>query len=127
MSAVLANLSSNPASGFDSEAFLTLTTLAHPDPTMMLPIFVGLITMANVEASSWVMNAAEKEQIRQLEEQRSQMRDAKGNPVRTIRPASLVKGGMRVLSVVRIIFTAIAPGVSHPDSRRRRGMLRIIC
>lgn len=82
---------------FDSESFLTLTSLAHPDPTMALPLLLGFITMANVESKNWLMTAAEREQQRQFEN----------------RPhaANLIKPILRGLSVIRIVVAAITPGV----------------
>lgn len=95
---------------FDSESFLTLSTLAHPDPTMTLPIILGVVTMANVESSNWVMTAAERERERQIEEQNAKAIAEGGKP--QIRPKALIKSGLRVLSIGRIIIAAIAPGVS---------------
>ena len=41
-SVMLNNLSRHPTV-FDSESFLTLTSLAHADPTVTLPIVIGLL------------------------------------------------------------------------------------
>jgi inner membrane protein COX18 len=57
---VLAKLSVYPTP-FDSESFFTLSTLPHPDPTMIFPVILGFLIMANVESGNWVLNAAEKE------------------------------------------------------------------
>lgn len=107
---VFGRLSLDPTP-FDSESFLTLTTLAHPDPTMTLPILLGVITMANVESSNWVMNAAERERSRQIEEKNAKIRAEGGQP--NIEPKKLIKSGLRLLSVGRILIAAITPGVSH--------------
>ncbi|GLB33903.1 putative 60Kd inner membrane protein [Lyophyllum shimeji] len=104
---MLGRLSLDPTP-FDSESFLTLSTLAHPDPTMTLPIILGVATMANVESSNWVMNAAERERERQIEEQNAKILAAGGKP--QIRPRALIKSGLRVLSIGRIIIAAVAPG-----------------
>ncbi|KAF8076492.1 60Kd inner membrane protein-domain-containing protein [Lyophyllum atratum] len=93
---------------FDSESFLTLSTLAHPDPTMTLPIVLGIVTMANVESSNWVMNAAERERERQIEERNAKAVAEGAKP--QIRPKTLIKSGLRALSIGRIILAAIAPG-----------------
>ncbi|TFK43448.1 60Kd inner membrane protein-domain-containing protein [Crucibulum laeve] len=104
---VLSRLSMDPTP-FDSEAFLTLSTLAHPDPTMTLPIVLGVLTMANVETSQWVMNAEERAQLRKIEEAKAQKIAAGGKPV--VEPGKLIKTGMRGLSIIRIIIAALAPG-----------------
>lgn len=82
---------------FDSESFLTLTSLAHPDPTMALPLVLGFITMANVESKNWLMTAAEREQQRKFEDKPH--------------AANLIKPILRGLSVIRIVVAAITPGV----------------
>ena len=48
---------SQPPTLFDNESFLTLTSLAHSDPTATLPIVLGLVTLANVESSRWFASA----------------------------------------------------------------------
>ena len=106
---MLGRLSLDPTP-FDSESFLTLTTLAHPDPTMTLPIILGVLTMANVESSNWVMNAAERERERQMEERAAKRVGVDGQL--QIKPKSLIRSGLRLLSVGRIIIAAMAPGVS---------------
>ncbi|KAG6821624.1 hypothetical protein H0H93_000133 [Arthromyces matolae] len=104
---VLQRLSQHPTP-FDSEAFLTLTTLAHPDPTLTLPIVLGMLTMANVESSSWFMSAAERERERRIEEQHTKALTETGQP--KFRPKSIIKSALRGLSVVRIGVCAVMPG-----------------
>ncbi|KAJ3500756.1 hypothetical protein NLJ89_g9648 [Agrocybe chaxingu] len=104
---MLSRLSLDPTP-FDSESFLTLTSLAHPDPTMTMPVVLGLLTMANVESGNWVMNAAEKEQLRAAEE-REAKRVAEGGKPR-IHPGKVIKSVLRGLSVFRIIIAAMTPG-----------------
>ena len=106
---MLGRLSLDPTP-FDSESFLMLTTLAHPDPTMTLPIVLGILTMANVESSNWVMTAAERERERQLEERVAKRGGVDGQL--QIKPKSLIRSGLRLLSVGRIIIAAMTPGVS---------------
>lgn len=105
---VLNRLSQDPTP-FDSESFLTLTSLAHPDPTMTLPIVLGFLTMANVESNNWFMGAAEKEQ-RRLAEALEAKRAKENNQLR-IQPGKIVKTAMRGLSVFRIVIAAMTPGV----------------
>ncbi|KAJ3506442.1 hypothetical protein NMY22_g17248 [Coprinellus aureogranulatus] len=103
----LREIAQMPNTPFDSEAFLTLTTLAHPDPTMTLPIVLGLITMANVETSSLLMTATQKAKFEQIEKkQEAAMKEGK----RLIQPGKIVKEALRGLSVVRILVASVMPG-----------------
>jgi len=77
---------------------------------MTLPVVLGFLTMANVESSNWVMNAAEKEQQRNMEE-REAKRVAEGGKPR-IHPGKVIKSVLRGLSIFRIIIAAMTPGVS---------------
>lgn len=96
---------------FDSESFLTLTTLMHPDATLTLPVVLGMLTMANVESSNWLMNAAERERVRRIEEHNAKV-IAQGDQPK-IRPKSVIKSVLRILSVARIVICAMMPGVSE--------------
>ncbi|KAF5333087.1 hypothetical protein D9611_002439 [Ephemerocybe angulata] len=104
---VLRQLSESPTV-FDSEAFLTLSTLSHPDPTMVLPIVLGLVTMANVETSNLLMTATQKENMKKMEAQKEAMRAA--GKVRVIEPGKYLKDALRGLSVVRILLASVMPG-----------------
>lgn len=104
---ILSRLSQDPTP-FDSESFLTLTTLAHPDPTMTLPIVLGLITMANVESNNWLMNATERAKLRRLEQEKAKRITEKGT--RSIKLGKVVKTALRGLSVLRIIIASVTPG-----------------
>ncbi|PPQ68003.1 hypothetical protein CVT26_007366 [Gymnopilus dilepis] len=64
--------------------------------------------MANVESSNWVMNAAERQQQRVLEE-REAKRVAEGGKPR-IHPGKIIKSTLRGLSILRIIVAALTPG-----------------
>jgi hypothetical protein len=102
---------SQPPTAFDSEAFLTLTSLAHADPTAALPIALGLITLANVESSSfrWFVSAEAKEG-EEKEQRRIAEKRAQGHIV--LEPRKIVQSGLRLLSVGRILIGAVVPGVS---------------
>ncbi|KAK1236476.1 hypothetical protein PQX77_000253 [Marasmius sp. AFHP31] len=108
MTVMFARLSVDPTSPFDSESFLTLTTLNHPDPTMTLPVVLGLLSMANVDAASWVFNSYEVRMQKELREKKEKLAAQQG--VRHIDPKQIIKTGMRGLSVARIGLGAIAPG-----------------
>lgn len=105
---VLSRLSIDPTP-FDSESFFTLSTLAHPDPTMTLPVILGFLTMANVESGNWVMNAAEREQARRADQEERKRVLEGGKP--RIHLGKIFKASLRGLSIVRIIIAAMAPGV----------------
>ncbi|KAF8205062.1 60Kd inner membrane protein-domain-containing protein [Pholiota molesta] len=93
---ILLNRLSTDPTPFDSESFLTLTSLAHSDPTMALPLALGFLTMLNVESRNWFMNAAERERQQALE----------GQP----HISNLIKPVLRGLSIVRIVVAALTPG-----------------
>jgi inner membrane protein COX18 len=99
---ILLNRLSTDPTPFDSESFLTLTSLAHSDPTMALPLALGFLTMLNVESRNWFMNAAERERQQALE----------GQP----HISNLIKPVLRGLSIVRIVVAALTPGVSLMDA-----------
>ncbi|KAG6378674.1 hypothetical protein JVT61DRAFT_12945 [Boletus reticuloceps] len=93
---------------FDSESFLTLSTLLHPDPTATLPIALGFITLANVESTRWFMTDQQRE--REVEAQkRREERIAKGE--RFIEPQKVIKSALRLISVGRILVATMVPGV----------------
>ena len=98
-----------PPTVFDSESFLTLTSLAHADPTATLPIALGLITLANVESSHWFVDAATRER-RAEQEKANAEKKAQGQIV--LEPQKIVQSALRVLSVGRILVGLVVPGVS---------------
>lgn len=104
---MLRHLSEDPTP-FDAESFFTLATLAHPDPTMTLPILLGIITMANVETNNWLMTATQRADLQKLEERRAQM---KGDGKRILEPGRIIKTALRGLSVARILVASVMPGV----------------
>jgi mitochondrial inner membrane protein COX18 len=103
---------SQPPTVFDSESFLTLTSLAHADPTATLPIALGLITLANVESSSspsgWFVSDAMKARDELAQKQIAEKR-AQGLVV--LEPRKIVQSALRLLSVGRILIGAVVPGV----------------
>ena len=107
-SAVLAQASRSPTP-FDSESFLTLTSLAHADPTATLPVVLGLVTLANVESSRWFMTEKERERERKVDQWTAEKR-AKGHFI--LQPKKYIQSSLRLLSLGRIIVGALVPGVS---------------
>lgn len=99
---------SQPPTVFDSESFLTLTSLAHADPTATLPIALGMITLANVESSRWFISKEAKERD-ELEQKRVAEKRAQGHVV--LEPRKIVQSGLRLLSVGRILIGTVVPGV----------------
>ncbi|KAI0251285.1 60Kd inner membrane protein-domain-containing protein [Lactifluus subvellereus] len=98
---------SQPPTAFDSESFLTLTSLAHADPTATLPIALGMVTLANVESSRWFVSAVAKERD-ELEQKQIAEKRAQGHVV--LEPRKIVQSGLRLLSVGRILVGAVVPG-----------------
>lgn len=98
---------SQPPTVFDSESFLTLTSLAHADPTAALPIALGIITLANVESSRWFISKEAKERD-ELEQKRVAEKRAQGHMV--LEPRKIVQSGLRILSVGRILIGSVVPG-----------------
>jgi len=105
-SVVLAHISQHPTP-LDSESFLTLSTLVHPDPTVALPIALGFITLANVESSRWFMTDQQREREVKVQKWREE-KIAKGETV--IQPQKIIKSALRLVSVGRILVAAMVPG-----------------
>ena len=65
--------------------------------------------MAHVESGNWVLNAAEREQVRKadLEEKKRILEGGKAR----LHPGKVLKNILRVFSVVRIVIAAMTPGV----------------
>ncbi|KAG2077329.1 hypothetical protein BDR04DRAFT_1000604 [Suillus decipiens] len=105
-SIVLNRLSQAPTP-FDSESFLTLSTLVHADPTATLPIALGLITLANVESSRWFITDAQRERQEKVQKWKED-RVARGETV--IEPQKIIKSTLRLISVGRIVVATMVPG-----------------
>ncbi|KAH8105896.1 60Kd inner membrane protein-domain-containing protein [Cristinia sonorae] len=105
-SMMLNNLSKTPTV-FDSESFLTLTSLAHSDPTLTLPIVIGLISFANTESSRWFISAEAAKREAQVQEWTDKRR-SKGETV--IQPKKIIQTTLRIYSVARILISALFPG-----------------
>ena len=110
--ASLSALTSRP-SPLSDESFLTLTSLAHPDPTGVLPVILGLVTLANVETANWFIGSERALRNAQLEEQRKKADDAllKEGKVVRVRAKDAVQGSLRILSVARILLGTMVDGV----------------
>ena len=107
-SMVLSHASSAPTV-LDSEAFFTLTSLAHSDSTATLPILLGIITLANVESSHWFVSAEALQREQQVAKWTAERR-AKGEQI--LEPRKISQSALRILSVGRILIAAMVPGVS---------------
>ena len=92
-----------------TEAFFTLTSLAHADSTATLPILLGIITLANVESSRWFVSPAELQREAQVAKWTAERR-AKGEQI--LEPRKISQSALRILSVGRILIAAMVPGVS---------------
>ena len=102
-----------PPSVFDSETFLTLTSLVNPDPTAAIPILIGMITFANVESAKWFVSDKQKSRREKVENWNAEKR-AQGHTV--IEPKKIVQNALRVMSVGRILIAAVVPGVRAQPS-----------
>ncbi|KAF9818317.1 hypothetical protein IEO21_02832 [Rhodonia placenta] len=105
-SMVLNNASKSPTV-FDTEQFATLTSLVHSDPTLTLPIVLGLVTLANVESARWFLDAATLERQKKTAKWVAARR-AKGETV--VEPHKVIQSSLRALSVARILIAAVVPG-----------------
>ena len=92
----------------DSETFLTLTSLVNPDPTVAIPVLIGMITFANVESAKWFVSDAQERREEKVEKWNAEKR-ARGEIV--IAPKEIVQNALRVMSVGRILIAAVVPGV----------------
>ncbi|KAK7061809.1 60S ribosomal protein L6 [Favolaschia claudopus] len=108
MSMVFNRLAKDPMTPFDSEAFFTLTTLNHPDPTWAIPIILGFVTMANVESNNWLMTAFQRDRLRKADEYRAKMM-AQGQKF-VLQPHKIIKTALYGLSVGRIVLAGLSPG-----------------
>jgi inner membrane protein COX18 len=106
-SMILSRAAADPLTPFRSESFLTLTSLAHPDPTMTLPIVLGIISMANVDTKSWWMTAAEQDREKKFHQWKAEKAERKGKPY----VQSPLKSVLRGLSIARIGLAMLVPGV----------------
>ncbi|KAH7887662.1 60Kd inner membrane protein-domain-containing protein [Phlebopus sp. FC_14] len=105
-SVVLARLSQNPTP-FDSESFLTLSTLTHVDSTGAFPIALGFITLANVESSRWFLTDAQRQRQEKVQKWKEE-RVARGETI--IEPEKIIKSALRLISIGRIIVASMVPG-----------------
>ena len=92
----------------DTESFLTLTSLAHSDPTLTLPIALGVISLANVESARWFISPEATERQKKVDEWKMKRRE-RGETI--IEPGKIVQSSLRILAVCRILFAALLPGV----------------
>ena len=97
-----------PPSVLDSETFLTLTSLVNPDATMAIPILIGMITFANVESAKWFISDVQKSRQDKVEKWDEERR-VRGHNV--LKPKKVIQNVLRVMSVGRILITAMVPGV----------------
>lgn len=110
-SMVLSDATRSAGTVLDSETFLTLTSLAHPDATLTLPIVLGMITLANVESSRWFVSAEVLQREQQVAKWTAERR-ARGENV--LEPRRIYQTALRIMSVGRILIAAMVPGVSGP-------------
>lgn len=100
---------SAPPSVLDSESFLTLTSLTHGDPTLTLPIMLGIVTFANVDATRFFVTP-ERAAREQRQEEANAKKRAAGEM--TMQPRKIFQNTLRLAAVGRILIAALVPGVS---------------
>lgn len=113
--------------GIEGEALQKLTTIQGPklsevDKTMLAPIGLGVLTMANVEIGQWVrrgMTSEEEEQNKKLERERekksgqSEKGQAKAVEVEwTFRGSGVLGNILRTLAIGFVVISSQAPAVS---------------
>lgn len=94
-------------SPLDAESFLTLSSLARPDPTGTLPIALGLITLANVETAQWFVDPDKLASGAKSQQQNENRKDVPTVP----RLKTIVQSSLRGLSVFRIVVATMVDGV----------------
>lgn len=107
---MLFNRAAERPTPLDSEAFWNLTNLIHPDPTHVLPVAIGLLTMALTDSTRWFLpprRLAELDHADMLRAERARRSLLKLNWSATARSAS------RCWAVARIPIAMLAPGVRH--------------
>ncbi|QRV72416.1 inner membrane protein, 60 kDa [Ceratobasidium sp. AG-Ba] len=91
-----------------TESFLTLPSLAHTDPTGMLPIAVGLLMFSNVE-----LGRLSRPAKRQMEPAPSNDNSGETSPTELPRMSSMVsalENGLRGVSILFIWIAMQSPG-----------------
>lgn len=76
---------------------------------MTLPIILGFVTLANVESSTWFMTASQKEKKAVAD---AKFRSDMEAGIVKFQWGRAVKPALRFASIVRVMFAAVAPGVS---------------
>ena len=98
-----------PPSPLEMESVFTFDSLTQPDSTATMPIVVGLLSLANVDTSKWLVGGKTAQNKLSKDELETQKQDKDG--VIKIRPQQMVKGILRLLSVARILVAMSFPGV----------------
>lgn len=94
-----------PPTPFDAESFFTLTSLASIDYTTTLPIAVGLITMANVEMSTWFRPLRGASPSPKPQTELTEPAPPK------ISLAVVIKPILRFMALFRVVVASFLPGV----------------
>lgn len=100
-------------SPLDDEEFLTLTSLARPDPTGTLPVALGLVTLANVETARWFIGAERAARTAEIEARqvKEDVRLREEGKVVKLRVRNIAQSTLRGLSVLRIVIAVMVDGV----------------
>lgn len=97
----------------DDEEFLSLTSLARPDPTGMLPVSLGLVTLANVETGGWFVGTERAARTAAIEARQDELDAKKREEGVVVKPKAknIIQGSLRLFSVMRIVIGVMVDGV----------------
>lgn len=113
---VLFGAAAMPPTPLDSEGFWTITTLTHPDQSNVLPIALGLLTIATTDSSRWFISS---ERLHELKERDQRNLEKSRKSTLKFNVGSFFMNFARLSSIARVVLGMVVPGV-------RRSLL-IVC
>ena len=96
-----------PPSPLEDERFFTLNSLTSVDPTGVLPIILGLITLSTIETSKWFSKG--------LLTNISEVKKWSTSSIIKVSLSNSMQTTLRLLSVIRIILGTLVDGVCNFD------------
>lgn len=108
--------------GIEGEALLKLTTIQGPtlnevDKTMMAPIGLGVLTMANVELGQWIkrgMTSEQEEGEKLTAKDKEKAKEEKLLELGSFRKGNRLANILRSLAIGFVIISSQTPAVSVP-------------
>ncbi|EJD53459.1 hypothetical protein AURDEDRAFT_79893 [Auricularia subglabra TFB-10046 SS5] len=101
------SLMSLPPTPLDSEAFLTFTTLTHPDMDYVTPVVLGLLGMATADASRWFIST---ERAHELQRRDQASLDRSRKTRLQFNFGKIATTAARQMAVARIVIGMLMPG-----------------